>query len=731
MSIASTLPETSKITSTMAGMPDAALQQMAQMYKSDPYVLPLIVSESQRRQMLRAHSQAQSTPQEQPKVVDQAIAAMAPQPPMPQMAPQQPMPNAQQMEQQLPENQGIARLPAAQSMEFAAEGGIMGYAEGGGPDISKMSGAELLNLALQMEGVTDPTAVSFVRAIHAQESSGAAKATTSNKGARGPMQVTPIAFRDVADKDMDYNDTLDSVRAGVRYAVKGLYKAGGEPSYAAAFYYGGPQGLSKAMKGEAVTDPDNPDYPNTLEYGASIVQRMKAQGKDQAPKDQIPKDAPRTPVAGTPPSGSNFGAGVADILDTGANMLTGGAKAVGYGTRRFMGDSPSEATQTMESIWGPARNPVAKMTGIEKTAAYQNAPLESAGRVVGQNVVAPAVESVAETTGLDPADVENYAQTLMMAAPGKISPKRALRAVDNVSEAINYKLTGTRPAPAGGIASLDPNNMVPPARARAEAAAAQTNAQKGLAALGPAEKAMAAQATKNSKNMQQALADAQPTEAYKLQTQMREVPAGPNGKRVGAAALMDATPAPKEEPFDDWATAGTYTTDSMPSDKTIIAAAKDTVKATDPDAKTKGLSGEDWLQFGLRLMATKSPHFLQAVGEAGVGALGDRAARGKAEGESAYVKARTAEATANADFTNSLKGISAAEKAFASDPSAKAILKQMENPLFALDPLKMQNLQRDLDAIRARILKSFGVTADAGIAAPSNQFAGFKVMGVK
>ena len=256
--------------------------------------------------------------------------------------------------------------------------------------------------------------------------------------------------------------------------------------------------------------------------------------------------------------------------------------------------------------------------------------------------------------------------------------------------------------------------MVPPARARAEAAAAQTNAQKGLAALGPAEKAMAAQATKNSKNMQQALADAQPTEAYKLQTQMREVPAGPNGKRVGAAALMDATPAPKEEPFDDWATAGTYTTDSMPSDKTIIAAAKDTVKATDPDAKTKGLSGEDWLQFGLRLMATKSPHFLQAVGEAGVGALGDRAARGKAEGEVESKKALSRYHSASADAIErgskeknlALEAEKLIQKQMSDwDSTAAGQIAGMNNPAARV---------RQADMIRRQVYASLGVPMQTG-----------------
>jgi hypothetical protein len=62
-------------------------------------------------------------PGQQPKVVDQDIAQMT----APQMPPQQ-MP--QQAQQQLPENSGIGQLPA-QNMQGMADGGIVGYAEGG------------------------------------------------------------------------------------------------------------------------------------------------------------------------------------------------------------------------------------------------------------------------------------------------------------------------------------------------------------------------------------------------------------------------------------------------------------------------------------------------------------------------------------------------------------------------------------------------------------------------
>jgi hypothetical protein len=107
------------ITSTLAKLPDQALQQYAMMHKSDPYIMSLAVSESNRRKEMRIAQGAQGGMQEQPKVVDAAVAEMAPQaPPMPQ-----------QMGQPMPEDIGIGQLPAG-DMEFAG-GGILAFAEAG------------------------------------------------------------------------------------------------------------------------------------------------------------------------------------------------------------------------------------------------------------------------------------------------------------------------------------------------------------------------------------------------------------------------------------------------------------------------------------------------------------------------------------------------------------------------------------------------------------------------
>ena len=218
------LPNSEKITSQLATLPDQALKQMAMMHKADPYVLPLIISEDGRRKQMRQAAQAQMAQMQQPKVADAALAQMG----------------------SLPEQQGIAQLPTP-NIQGMADGGIAGYddggvaqnavQQGGGPagqlafnsepvvrmskgGATKMSGAELFEKALDMEGITDPKERAFLKAIHGQESSGKTSAPTSNRDAHGAMQILPGTFKQVADKDMDINKPLDNMRAGIRYGKK-------------------------------------------------------------------------------------------------------------------------------------------------------------------------------------------------------------------------------------------------------------------------------------------------------------------------------------------------------------------------------------------------------------------------------------------------------------------------------------------------------------------------------
>ena len=107
------LEELSNISDNLAMMADPALQQFAQMHKTDPYMVSLALSESNRRKKLRTAAQGQAGAMPQPKVVDAAIQGMTP----------APAPVAQT---RLPENQGIAQIPTP-NLRTLADGGIAGY----------------------------------------------------------------------------------------------------------------------------------------------------------------------------------------------------------------------------------------------------------------------------------------------------------------------------------------------------------------------------------------------------------------------------------------------------------------------------------------------------------------------------------------------------------------------------------------------------------------------------
>jgi hypothetical protein len=125
------VPDADQITQTLASLqPDSALQQYAAMHKNDPYIMSLANAESNRRKALRAAAAAGQPPA--PKVVDAAIAGMAPAP-VAQAA--------------LPENQGIAQLPAP-NVQHMADGGIAGYDEDGG-----MAQGGMLDFAQRSEPV--------------------------------------------------------------------------------------------------------------------------------------------------------------------------------------------------------------------------------------------------------------------------------------------------------------------------------------------------------------------------------------------------------------------------------------------------------------------------------------------------------------------------------------------------------------------------------------------------
>ena len=133
--------------------------------------------------------------------------------------------------------------------------------------------ADPFDIALQQEGVSGPLA-DLARSIYVQESGGGKNTTTSNAGAVGGMQIIPDTFNRMADQGWDINNPEHNARAGLRY-IKRLHEmSGGDPMLTAAGYYGGEGAIDKARRGIAISDPRNPNAPNTLQYGKAVVDRL-------------------------------------------------------------------------------------------------------------------------------------------------------------------------------------------------------------------------------------------------------------------------------------------------------------------------------------------------------------------------------------------------------------------------------------------------------------------------
>jgi hypothetical protein len=149
--------------------------------------------------------------------------------------------------------------------------------------------ANPFDIALQQEGMTGPLA-DLARSIYMQESGGGRNTATSNAGAVGGMQIIPATFARMADQGWDINDPVQNARAGLRYVSKLHELSGGNPALTAAGYYGGEGAIPKARQGIPVSDPRNPNAPNTLQYGQQVANRLASATMSDANPPAISKN---------------------------------------------------------------------------------------------------------------------------------------------------------------------------------------------------------------------------------------------------------------------------------------------------------------------------------------------------------------------------------------------------------------------------------------------------------
>ena len=270
-----------------------------------------------------------------------------------------------------------------------ADGGIVGY--------NSRGSVNLLEAALEAEGITDPATIALIRSIYAQESSSGQNTGVSPAGARGPMQVMPGTFTEMMGPDADINDPMTNLRAGSRYAQQMLARAEGDPRLAAAGYYGGPGGMDTLRAGNDVIAPQD-GFPNVSTYADEVMARMGDSGRaPETSKPIIPlgalfeaigkgRDALFSPSRASQEASDIRRDEVEQAAARGANMFDilpaperlSSAQLAGLGAIDFTGSMPTGIQQQREA-------------DLESGLAAQKLETERTSRI--ENNAAPPVDT--------------------------------------------------------------------------------------------------------------------------------------------------------------------------------------------------------------------------------------------------------------------------------------------------------------------------------------------------
>ena len=171
--------------------------------------------------------------------------------------------------------------------------------------------------------------------------------------------------------------------------------------------------------------------------------------------------------------------------------------------------------------------------------------------------------------------------------------------------------------------------------------------------------------------------------------------------------LSNRYPAPDEKPIDYDQGVGRRDAGYGSTDKQIVSAAKEALPKTED---TDGWSKNDWLQFGLSLMAGQSPYALSNIGAAGLSVIASKAEKAKEQNKLDLYK------SVNADKPG--QSIQIAERLMAADPNLtfeQALAKttsliggstREENSAIAAERVSAERLKNYQDA-KTELYKTF------------------------
>ena len=573
------LPNSEKITSQLATLPDQALKQMAMMHKADPYILPLIISEDGRRKQMRQAAQAQMAAMPQPKVADAALAQMG----------------------ALPEEQGIGALPAP-NMQGMADGGIAGYgddanegmAQGGMFDFAQRSEPVVRMAGGGMAGYmpsfskTGSVNAAFEAAL--QKTLGYEGGYVADDAGKGPSNfgINASANPDVDVKNLTKDKARELYKKRYWDAIGGDALAAKDPALATiAFDTAVNMGVSKAnqLVSKSKGDP-------------SALLSMRQQHYDNLVKKDPEKFAPFE---------KGWKARVADL----ATSVIPSAEA---------GELPQQAA-------APAQP---EKEGLESTHAGSNVLLGTLAGTQGLSALQSARDVL--TAGFKPGTTAGQA-TRVLGTAAAVPQAVMLGGAAATKKAVN-----------------DLQYMSPEQR-RALAANPMLSAMSGDAGLAGAIMDAAANNPEGPSKMSYADQMANVGKFIVGHPDIERQRLAAEAKRPKPEETKPAYDPNKMEPvrYDEFGTPDIGSAGLDMSKKELDDLTKKTKEAT-PEEARKGLTNDDYLMMGLSLLASKSPNFGTAFGEAGVATLGAKREREKAAGEAEYKKAQARQATAYADY---------------------------------------------------------------------------------
>jgi len=666
------LPNAEKLTSQMAMLPDAALKQMAMMHKNDPYVLPLIISEDGRRKQMRQAAQAQMAAP-QSKVADAALAQMG----------------------QLPEEQGIGALPAP-NMQSMADGGIAGYgdgddapkrvgdgmAQGGMYDFAQRSEPVVRmaegGMTGYMPGFKDTGAVNAAFEAALQKTLKYEGGYVEDDAGKGPSNfgINKSANPDVDVKNLTKDKARELYKKRYWDAIGGDALAAKDPALATiAFDTAVNMGVSKAnqLVSKAKGDP-------------SALLGMRQQHYNTLIKDNPKKFAP-------------YEKGWKDRVADLATSIIPSAEA---------GELPKPAAAA------PVQTQPAK-TELEST---------DAGRYTGLGMVA----ATNATAGLQ--SIKDVSKALFKPGTTANQARRVLGTAALVPQAV---LVG---GSAASDKAMEDLQYMSPEQRRQMSSNPMLSAMSGDAGLASAIMDAAANNPEGPSKMPYKEQMVNVGKALLGHPDIERQRLANEAKRPAKAE--DTKPAynpEKLEPvrYDEF---GPLNIGPGELPKTEEKAVVDAAKEATPAKERKGFSNDDLLTLGLNLLASKSPNFMTALGEAGLATVAGKKEREKMEREEAKLKGSEELQKAQAKYYGAYAGaIERGAKEKNDELEAEKLVRQYmgdwekNNKIAALqDPTaRLQEEAR----IRQQIYTSLGLTPIMNKQAAPAGAGDFKLVGVR